>query len=299
MVSGQGRKSIPLSVRLALVGIVVALCSADVPTQSAAQYGIADLGTLGGSSAAASDVSEYGGTMVGQAQTSTGVYQAFRVGQAQTASGQEHTFSYSLYGAGGMVDLGTLGGTSSAAYGTEYGIVVGASKTTGDARLQAFAFTSGAMSRLAFDWGGDSVARAVRGGLIVGYACTSGNASCRAFSFRDGVATNLGSFGGNSVANAANYNDQIAGTSALGDQTTTHAFLYANGALTDLGTLGGKSREGLDINSRGDIVGTSDTASSGRHAFLWQTRIRWRSYRPASLFPPGPRRPRSPSRRRR
>src|SRR2546428_6754868 len=61
MVSGQGRKSIPLSVRLALVGIVVALCSADVPTQSAAQYGIADLGTLGGSSAAASDVSEYGG----------------------------------------------------------------------------------------------------------------------------------------------------------------------------------------------------------------------------------------------
>jgi hypothetical protein len=72
MVSGQGRKSIPLSVRLALVGIVVALCSADVPTQSAAQYGIADLGTLGGSSAAASDVSEYGGTMVGQAQTSTG-----------------------------------------------------------------------------------------------------------------------------------------------------------------------------------------------------------------------------------
>jgi len=301
MISRQGRKSIPLSVRVAIIGIVVALCRADVPTQSASQYGIADLGTLGGVAASASDVSEYGQAMVGQAQTSTGVYHAFVqgrsglkdlgalggarssafavggdsiVGQAQTTSGQEHAFSYSLYNAGAkMIDLGTLGGTWSAAYGTEYGIVVGASKTIGDARLQAFAYTNGAISRLAFDWGGDSAARAVASGLIVGYACTSGNASCRAFSFRDGVATNLGSLGGNSIANAVNYNGQIAGTSTLGDRTTTHAVLFAGGAVTDLRTLGGKNSEGFDINSRGDIVGTSDTASSRRHAFLWRNGV--------------------------
>jgi probable HAF family extracellular repeat protein len=298
--SRQGRKSILMIVRVALAAATVAFYSTDVPTQSTASYAIADLGTIGGTSTTAIDIAEFGQAMVGHSQTSTGNSHAFMqgrtglkdlgtlggaesaafgigggsiVGQAQTATGQPHAFSYDLFAGGRMIDLGTLGGTWSAAYGAEYQRVVGASKTTGDARLQAFQYTNGAMSRLAIDWGGDSVARAVVGGVIVGYACTAGNASCSAFSLRDGVATKLGSLGGKSLANALNFNEQIVGTSFLADQTTTHAFLYATGSLTDLGTLGGKNSEGLDINMRREIVGTSDTASSARHAFIWRNGV--------------------------
>jgi probable HAF family extracellular repeat protein len=298
--SGQGRTSILTIVRVAVVAAAVAFSSTDVPTQSVASYAIADLGAIGGTATTANDIAEFGQAMVGQSQTSSGRSHAFMqgrfglkdldtlggaesaafgigggviVGQAQTASGQPHAFSYDLWRGTKMVDLGTLGGTWSAAYGAEYQMVVGASKTTGDARLQAFQYTNGVMSPLAINWGGDSVARAVLGGVVVGYACTAGNASCTAFSLRDGVVTTLGSLGGKSVANALNFNDQIVGTSALADQTTTHAVLYTGGSLTDLGTLGGKNSEGLDINTNGEIVGTSDTASGGRHAFIWRNGV--------------------------
>src|SRR5262249_52455799 len=158
------------------------------------------------------------------------------VGSAQTASGHDHAFSYDLFRKSGMVDLGTLGGTSSIAYGAQNGLIVGASQTTGDARTRAFSYpsASGTMEALAFDWGGDSVALDVAfdndGNAVVGYACTANNASCHAFLFRGNSATDLGSFGGNSAASAVNDAGQVAGTSALADGTK-HAFLFANGGL--------------------------------------------------------------------
>lgn len=40
--------------------------------------------------------------------------------------------------------------------------------------------------------------------------------------------------------------------------------------MTDLGTLGGTDSRAVAINDRGQVIGTSSTASGRYHAFIWQ-----------------------------
>jgi probable HAF family extracellular repeat protein len=40
--------------------------------------------------------------------------------------------------------------------------------------------------------------------------------------------------------------------------------------MIDLGLLGGSTGTASAINRRGQVVGASDIASGGQHAFLWQ-----------------------------
>ncbi len=49
----------------------------------------------------------------------------------------------------------------------------------------------------------------------------------------------------------------------------THAFLWEGGQMTDLGTLGGYFSVAQAINDRGQVVGSSHTASGENHAVLW------------------------------
>jgi probable HAF family extracellular repeat protein len=96
----------------------------------------------------------------------------------------------------------------------------------------------------------------------------------------------LGTMGGEqSWGLAIDERGRVAGVSetASGDR---HAFAWRGGRMVDLGTLGGATSvvgdvltpgglfqanvADLAINDRGDIVGTSETASGDLHAFLWR-----------------------------
>lgn len=101
-----------------------------------------------------------------------------------------------------------------------------------------------------------------------------------------GGVTELGTLGGaQSLGSGINDRGQVAGVS----QTASgewHAFLWRDGEMVDLGTLGGPlslvgngmgplgaalgSPDGAALNDRGDVAGTSETASGEEHAFLWR-----------------------------
>jgi len=261
------------------------------------QYGLTPLGELGGAQSAAYDIPDIGNVIVGRAQTASGAYHAFAqgtfglkdlgtlgggdstafayatevVGQAQTASGTYHAFSFDL-STNVKTDLGTLGGNFSAAYDTKYGIIVGASRIAGNARLRAFRYANGTMAPVAVDTGGDSVARSVSNADdIVGYTCTSGSVGCRPFLLSSGALTLLGPANRTGVATNVNDVGQVVGSLSTGPATNlTHAFLYSSGVMTDLGTLGGATSDARGINQSGDVVGTAQNGAGQPRAFLWR-----------------------------
>ena len=211
------------------------------------------------------------GTLGGAQSVALGAYYGAVVGQSQTASGQFHAFRSDV-GFGGsaqLVDLGTLGGSSSVANATDYSSVVGSAQVAGNARWQAFRWTNGVMSALPVTSQGNSSANDVQFDQIVGHACASGNDSCVGFWVKEGTVTTLPTLGGSTAANAINGWEQIVGVSTVASGAR-HAFVHANGAMTDLQTLGGANSEALDINDAGHIVGASDTASGGPHAFIYR-----------------------------
>jgi probable HAF family extracellular repeat protein len=53
----------------------------------------------------------------------------------------------------------------------------------------------------------------------------------------------------------------------------SHAFAYANGVMYDLGTLGGSFSVAFGVNSRGHIVGASETAQGDVHAFVFRNGV--------------------------
>jgi len=211
------------------------------------------------------------GTLGGAESSALGAYYSIVVGQAQTASGQFHAFRADITTAGtpALVDLGTLGGSSSVAYATDHTNVVGSAQVSGNARWQAFIWTNGVMNAVPVQSQGNSSANDVVFGQVVGHACASGNSSCVAFWMKEGTVTTLPTLGGSTSANAINGWEQIAGVSTL-PSGAHHAFLYENGTMADLQTLGGTNSEALDINDAGHIVGVADTATGGQHAFVYR-----------------------------
>jgi probable HAF family extracellular repeat protein len=144
------------------------------------------------------------------------------VGSSTTAGGETHAFSWTKKG--GMLDLGTLGGTYSAAWAVnDHGQVVGTS-TTARGEEHAFSWTKkGGMLDLGTLGGGFSTtSRVSNRGQVVGAATTAGPAF------------------------------------------ELHAFSWTNeGGMLDLGTLGGDS-DAVAVNDRGQVVGVSNTTAGAR-----------------------------------
>ena len=129
-----------------------------------------------------------------------------------------------------LIDLGTLGGSYSAAYAVSaLGTVVGKADTDALGATHAFVWTESA------------------GMTDLG---------------------TLG--GANSVAYAVSDTGGIAGASETDDAGTRHAFLYANGAMHDLAPLPAlTSSAAYAVNASGQVAGVSQ-AGGVKRATLWQ-----------------------------
>ena len=132
-----------------------------------------------------------------------------------------------------VVDLGTLGGSFSLAYGiNDNGQIDGSSTLPGDNVVHSFLYTHGAMTDLGTLGGANSESFANLNNAIqvAGAAETS---------VTDPNNENFCSFGTNLIC--------------LG-------FVWQNGIMTPLSTLGGNNGQAAAINNRGQVAGYSETA---------------------------------------
>ena len=177
-----------------------------------------------------------------------------------------------------VIDLGTLGGSSSRATGiNSNGQVVGYSLTAGR-DTHAFLYSGGLMTDLGIlTFPLYSQANGINAsGQVVGYWLAASGAT-HAFLYSNGAMTDLGSLPGESESQATGINDsgQVVGWSDPGN-SITHAFLYSNGVMTNLGTLGGNINDAsaaTGINASGQVVGYSRAANGVTHAFLYSNGV--------------------------
>jgi probable HAF family extracellular repeat protein len=175
------------------------------------------------------------------------------------------------------IDLGTLGGTQSAALGlNDAGQVVGWSLTAGG-RTQAFVWAGGTLSGLTnLPGGSNGIATAInRHGDITGYSDVSAT-NHHAFLYASNHLTDLGTFGGPlSAGYAINDNREITGWAYLPPDTNIwlQAFWWRTNQLVAIPPFRGfvHSCEGYGINDSSFICGTTFLYSPHGHnwAYVW------------------------------
>ncbi len=179
-----------------------------------------------------------------------------------------------------IIDLGTLGGSSSEAYGiNDQGQVVGSSL---NAQFQTRAFVWSAatgMRDLGTLGGRTAVAKDINNaGQVVGYSQTS-NGAVHAFLWTPaGGMQDLGTLGGDrSEANSINDYGEIVGVSRIAPNASRERAFFryvSSGALRDLGILGNRTAfydgsSAAAINNNGLIAGTSSSPERDSQAAYW------------------------------
>jgi probable HAF family extracellular repeat protein len=169
-----------------------------------------------------------------------------------------------------IIDLGTLGGTSSIATGiNDLGEVVGYSSLP-NLQDHAFLYSAGQIKDLGTLGGGNSAAFGINNSSeVVGDSETTVSAELDASTYSN---MSLSSLLPNGIARGVNDSGQIVGDYSPPGSSGTHAFLFSSGSPSDLGTLGGNNSNAYAINAVGQVVGQSDVfTSAAQHAFLYSS----------------------------
>src|SRR5437588_7551488 len=234
--------------------------AADRTAADSVRYEIVDLGTLEPS--ACSHPGECRATAInarGQV-----------VGFVKTASALQRAF---LWENGVMRDLGTLGGSWSAAVAiNNRGEIAGlASDSAGG--THAVLWTNGVPRDLGPAYRPPypySSVRLSETGQVTWSVNTP--TGVRAVLWDHEQTVDLGTLGGDATyPNAINNAGRVVGTGRTGSGSyELHAFLWEKGVMRDLGTLVGCCSDPSDINERGQVTGTMYyDGSLNQHAFLW------------------------------
>lgn len=209
------------------------------------------------------------------------------VGHSETASGDIHAFVWN-YERKLIRDLGTLGGTTSGARTINNRGEIAGLASTNDDKAHAFFWDGWTMKDLGtIDGGEESGALAInKWGDVVGFANSQPGGIDDPHPFIWNAAhglRDLGTLGGtDGQANAINSLTEVVGYAALDGNSCTavsdcHAFFW-DGVMHDLGCLvphepGARDQcTAVDLNTRGQIVGSSLTPDRGTHAVLWTVR---------------------------
>ena len=171
------------------------------------------------------------------------------------------------------IDLGTLGGATTAAAGLgDLGeFAAGTSVTPSGARHAVAWRAFDGLRDLGTLGGRESEALFVTAGWrIVGRAQTA-SGQYRAFAAGFGEALrDLGTLGGSeSAAYGANDWGHVVGSARTAGDAHTVAFVYRDGAMAPLELPWGDDHAAFAINDAGQIVGSVETADRGRQAFLY------------------------------
>ena len=274
-------------------------------TAGATTYTVIDLGTLGGQHSMALGINE-SGQVTGEAEPppvsrarafvwDSGVMTELELrpgddhsrGMAINASGQVAGFSgyeiidpwtyevvpynTAVLWTGGVVQtLGTLGGTTSEAWGlNDSGTVVGWSRTASGA-IHPFVWDSGVMTDIGVFGGYYGYAWGVNeSGQVAGSSSDNDN-QVRPFIWNSGVMTDLGTLGGpQGEGYGLNDSGQVVGWADNAD-SDAHAFLWDSGVMTDLGTLDSYYSIAYGVNNVGQVVGYAGTATGTAAGFVWE-----------------------------